>query len=170
MKDEKTKKDEYQKALGAYAEAMKDFRKGKDDKAFEALRSFIEKFPGERELVDRARLYVAICENRLKSGKEGAPLKTADDYYRAGLFKINASAYEDAQKLLDKALKLSPEAGKIHYALADLYCLTGQTEPCLEALKKAIQFDKQFRVLAQNEIDFEPLWDDKKFKVLTRIA
>jgi len=170
MKDEKTKKDEYQKSLAAYAEAMKEFRTGKDEKALDSLRSFIEKHPGERELVDRARLYIVICENRLKANKEGAPLKTAEDFYHAGVYKINQEAFEEAQKLLEKALKISPEGGKIHYALADLFCLTGQTEPCLEALKKAIQIDKHFRVLAQNEIDFEPLWDDKKFKVLTRIS
>ena len=170
MKDEKAKKDEYQKGLAAYAEAMKEFRKGKDGKALETLKTFIEKFPGERELVDRARIYVAICEARLRGDKDAAPLKTADDYYRHGIYKTNIGELEDAQKLLEKALKMSPDEGRIHYALADLHCLQGQTEPSLEYLRKAIQIDKQFRILAQNEIDFEPLWDDKKFKVITRIS
>jgi hypothetical protein len=46
----------------------------------------------------------------------------------------------------------------------------GQPEPALDYLKKAIQKDKLFSTLAQNEPDFEPLWDDKKFKLLTRLA
>ena len=54
--------------------------------------------------------------------------------------------------------------------MPDLGCLPGQTEDCLEPLKKAIQADKSFRVLAQNEPDFEPLWEDKKFKAITRIV
>jgi tetratricopeptide (TPR) repeat protein len=170
MKDEKAKKDEYQKALAVYAETMKEFRKGKDEKARDTLRAFIEKFPAERELVDRARMYVAMCEARLRGDKDAAPLKTADDCYHHGIYKTNAGDYEEAQKYLEKALKMSPDEGRIHYALADLHGLMGQTEPCLDYLRKAIQIDKQFRVLAQNEIDFEPLWDDKKFKIITRIS
>ncbi len=170
MKDEKAKKDEYQKALTAYAEAMREFRKGKDDKALETLKSFIEKFPEERELVDRARLYVAICEARLKGDKDAAPLKTAEDYYQHGIYKTNAREFEEAQKFLEKALKMSPDEGRIHYALADLHCLLGLADPSLEYLRKAIQIDKQFRILAQNEIDFESLWEDKKFKAITRIS
>ena len=170
MKDEKTKKDEYQKALAVYAEAVKDFRKGKDDKAVESLKSFIEKFPAQRELIDRAKIYIVISEARLK-GEKGAPsLKTADDYYQFGIFKTNARDFEEAQKLLEKAAKLGPEEGRIHYALADLHCLMGQTDISLDYLRQAIQQDKTFRILAQNETDFEPLWEDKKFKVITRIA
>jgi hypothetical protein len=44
-----------------------------------------------------------------------------------------------------------------------------QADPCLENLKKAIQADKFFRILAQNETDFEPLWEEKKFKLITRM-
>jgi tetratricopeptide (TPR) repeat protein len=170
MKDEKAKKDEYQKALTAYADAVKDFRKGKDEKAVESLKAFVEKYPVERELIDRARIYMAISEARLKGEKGAPPLKTADDYYQFGIYKTNARDFEEAQKLLEKAAKLSPEEGRIHYALADLHCLLGQTEVSLDYLRKAIQQDKSFRILAQNETDFEPLWEDKKFKIITRIA
>jgi tetratricopeptide (TPR) repeat protein len=170
MKDEKAKKDEYQKGLAAYAEALKEFRKGKDEKAVDSLKSFVGKFPSEIELVDRAKLYLAICEARLKGDKDAPHPKTAEDFYQYGIFKTNARDFEEAQKLLEKALKLSPEEGRIHYALADLHCLSGQTEASLEYLRKAIQLDKYFRILAQNETDFEPLWENKKFKIITRIG
>ena len=170
MKDEKARKDDYQKALSAFAEAIKEFRKQKFDKAAESLRSFIEKFPGERELTDRAKMYAAIAEEKMKEPKEAAPLKTFEDHYQYGVYKTNAGDYEEAQKALEKAQKMSPEEGRIHYALADLFCLMGQNETALEHLKKAIQIDKFFRTLAQNESDFEPLWDDKKFKLITRIV
>jgi tetratricopeptide (TPR) repeat protein len=170
VKDEKTKKDEYQKALAAYAEAIKEFRREKFDKAIETLRSFIEKFPAERELVDRARIYVAVSENRLKGKGESVALKTAEDHYQYGIYKMNAGEHDEALKLFEKAAKLEPESGKISYGLADLCCRMGQVEDCLENLKKAVQIDKSFRVLAQNEPDFEPLWEDKKFKAITRIV
>jgi tetratricopeptide (TPR) repeat protein len=170
VKDEKAKKDEYQKALTAYAEAIKEFRREKFDKAVELLRAFVDKHPVEKELVDRARIYITISEGKLKGKGEPIALKTAEDHYQYGVYKINTGEYDEAMKLLEKAAKLDPESGKVSYALADLCCLTGQTEDCLEHLKKAVQIDKSFRVLAQNEPDFEPLWEDKKFKVITRIV
>lgn len=170
VKDEKTKKDEYQKALAAFGEAIKEFRKEKYDKAAEMLQTFIEKHPSDRELVDRAKIYIAVCEERAAESKESLPLKTADDYFHFGVYKANAGDFEEAQKLLEKSQKMNPEDGKVSYALADLFCLMGQPDVCLEHLKKAIQIDKFYRILAQNETDFEPLWEDKKFKLITRIV
>jgi tetratricopeptide (TPR) repeat protein len=170
VKEDKARKDEYQKALVAYAEGIKEFRKGKFERAAELLQSFIEKFPVERELVDRAKTYLRLSLERSGEAKESVVLKDVEDYYQYGIFKTNARDYEEAQKLLEKALKLAPEEGRIHYALADLFCLMGQSDIGLEYLKKAIQIDKFFKVLAQNEADFEPLWEDKKFKLITRIV
>jgi len=170
VKEEKAKKDEYQKSLAVYAEALKEFRKEKFDKAVELLKSFVEKHPGERELVDRAKFYIKIAEERTKEAKEVVSLKTAEDYFHYGVYRMNTGDFEEAQKLLEKALKLKPDDGKIYYALADLNSLAGQTDASLEHLKKAIQIDKYFRILAQNETDFQPLWEDKKFKLITRVV
>jgi tetratricopeptide (TPR) repeat protein len=158
VKDERTKKDEYQKALTAYADAIKEFRREKFEKAIEMLKAFLERHPAEKELADRARIYIAISEGRLKGKGDPISLKTAEDHYQYGIYKMNAGEYDE------------PESGKVHYALADVSCLMGQAEESLEHLKKAVQVDKSFRVLAQNEPDFEPLWEDKKFKLITRIS
>jgi tetratricopeptide (TPR) repeat protein len=168
VKDQKAKKDEYQRALAIYGQAMKEFHKGDFDKAAESLAEFVEKYAAERELVDRARIYIDLCKNRDK--KERMALKTVDDYYFYAVYKINQRDYDGAFKLLEKALDMKGDEGKIHYLMADIHCIQGRTEEALESLKKAIQKDKYFRILAQNENDFEPLWEDKKFKVLTRVA
>jgi tetratricopeptide (TPR) repeat protein len=170
MKDEKTRKDDFQKALGVYAEAMKEFRKGRFDKAAELFRAFIDKYPGEREIADRARTYLAICAEKLKEPKETVVLKTAADYLHYAVFKTNSGEREEARKLLERALKIDAENARIHYLLAALSSRAGEFEAALESLRRAIQLDKFFRVLAQNEADFHPLWDDKKFKGLTKIA
>jgi tetratricopeptide (TPR) repeat protein len=170
VKEEKAKKDEYQKALAAYSDAMKEFRKEKFEKASEMLANFLEKYSTEKELADRAKIYIAICGERAKENREPISLKTAEDYYQHGVYKTNSGEFEEALKSLEKALKMSPDDGKIYYSMANLYCLMGQADPCLENLKKAIQADKFFRILAQNETDFEPLWEDKKFKLITRMT
>lgn len=168
MKDEKTKKDAYDKALAAYGEAVKEFRKGKTEKAKELFHSFVEKHDSEKEIVDRAKMYLEIIQEK---GKKGSlPLKTSDDYLFASVYKINQGNYEDALKLLEKALEAGEEEGRTYYLMANAYIHLRKTEEALENLKKAFQKDKFYRIMAQNEIDFEPLWEDKKFKLIMRMA
>lgn len=168
MKDLKLKKDEYQKALAAYGQAMKEFHKGDFDKAADSLTDFIEKYPAERELIDRARIYSELCRNRDK--KERMSLKTVDDYYFYAVYKINQGDHEGALKLLEKALDMKADEGRIQYLMADIHSVLGRIDEALEALKKAVLKDKHYRILAQNEIDFEPLWEDKRFKALFRAS
>jgi tetratricopeptide (TPR) repeat protein len=168
VKEEKAKKDSYERALSAYGEAMKEFHKGKLEKAQELLKSFLEKYDMEKELVDRAKIYLEITQEKGK--KAVIPLKTLDDYFYYGVYKMNTGDYEEALKLLEKALEMKEEEGRIYYLMADVFVLMGKTEEALESLKKAVQKDKFFRILAQNETDFEPLWEDKKFKLITRMS
>jgi len=168
LSEQKAKKDEYQKALAAFGLAMKDFHKGVLDKAATELKAFIEKFPEEHELVDRAQIYLSIAQKRPR--KETVHLKDLEDHFNYAVFKVNSGDREGALKLLEKALEFKKDEVKVHYLIADVLCLLGRADECLEALKKAIQKDKLFAVLAQNESDFESLWEDKRFKVLTRIS
>jgi tetratricopeptide (TPR) repeat protein len=164
----KVKKNDYQKALKAYSQAMKVFRREDFKRASELLQAFIKKYPAEKELVDRSQIYLSICEKRQK--KERVELKTFDDYYQHSVYTVNQGDYEEALKFLDKARQMKPKEGKILYLMADAYCLMGKKEKCLEHLKKAIQIDKDFSTLAQNESDFEELREDKKFKLITRMT
>ncbi len=168
MKEDKTKKDSYEKALSAYGEAMKEFHKGKLDKARELLNSFLEKYDTEKELVDRAKLYLQIT--REKGKKETISLKSEDDYFQYAVYKINSGDYEDALKLLEKAMGMTENEARINYLMANALVHQGKPEEALECLKKAFQKDKFYRILAQNEVDFEPLWEDKKFKLLVRMT
>ncbi len=165
---DKIKKDEYEKALSAYSQAMKPFHKGDYKKANELLKAFLDKHMSEIELVDRAKIYLTICGEQ--QSKEKVQLKTFEDYYQHGVFKTNQEDYAEALKLLEKAREMKPKEGKILYLMAGTYCLKGENEKCFELLKNAIQLDKYFSILARNERDFESLWEDKKFKLITRMV
>jgi Flp pilus assembly protein TadD len=162
------KKDDYQKALSLYSQGIKDFRRRDLEKAVSSFESLIEKFPEEHELVDRARVYLTICQQSQK--KESVDLKTVEDYLFYAQLKINQADYEGALKLLEKALEFKKEEARIYYLMAIACVQSNRPEESLEALKKAIQKDKSLAVLAQNETDFEPLWEDKRFKVLVKLS
>lgn len=165
---EKLKKDIYEKMLDAYGQAIKAFRKGDCARAKELFKAFLEKYNTEKELVDRVQIYLALCENREK--KESIPLKTFEDYYEYAMYKHNQGEHDQAIKLLEKAKTKKPKEGKVPYLMALTYSQMGESEKCLESLKAAIQKDKFFGTLAQNESGFEPLWKDKKFKIITKMG
>ncbi|OGD12216.1 MAG: hypothetical protein A2Y86_06905, partial [Candidatus Aminicenantes bacterium RBG_13_62_12] len=164
MKDEK--KDEYQRALAAFGESVKAFRQGKNDRAEELLQAFMEKHGAERELVDRARTYLKIIRERVGKPGERLTARTDEDYYLFGVYKMNMGDLEGAQKMLEKAREAKPKDGRTYYLLAALACLTGDQDASLEHLKKAVQLDKYYAILAQNEADFLPLREDKRFKAV----
>lgn len=168
MVDRKTQKDDYQKALTVFGQAVKEFHKGDLEKAAELFRTVIEKHASEPEVVDRARAYLAIAQKRQK--KENVQLKTFEDYSLYGVIRLNQGEYDVAIKALEKALDFKTDDGRIYYLLADALMLKGDTDAALDALKKAIQKDKIYSTLAQNETDFQRVWDDKKFKLIIRIV
>jgi tetratricopeptide (TPR) repeat protein len=168
VREQRSKKDEYQKALAAFSLAVKDFQKGDSDKAVAAFKDFIEKFPADKEIVDRARAYLAIAQKRPR--KEAPAPKGFNEHYHMAVAKINQKDYAAALKALDKALEFKEQEGLVYYLQADAHCLMGQADESLELLKKAVQKDRNFAILAQNEPDFEPLWEDKKFKLITKLV
>lgn len=165
---EPKKKDDYQKALALYNQGIKDFRKNDYDKALVSFKELIANYPEEHELVDRARVYISICERGSK--KESISPRNIEDYLFYAQMRINQGDYQGALKLLEKALELKREEARVHYLMATAYVQAGQVEEGLEALKKALQKDKSLAVMAQNEPDFESIWEDKRFKVLVKLS
>ncbi|MCP2597353.1 tetratricopeptide repeat protein, partial [Candidatus Aminicenantes bacterium AC-335-G13] len=80
----------------------------------------------------------------------------------------NLGNYEKAMELLKEAQKKDPKEGKVYYALADVSAQMGDNKLALDFLKKAIELDSFFKILAQNEVDFEPLKENKEFQELVK--
>jgi tetratricopeptide (TPR) repeat protein len=165
---EKKKIDNYEKAISSFGEAVKWFRKGNCEKAVELFNALIEKHASEKELVDRAHTYMEICQ-KVKNEKT-IVLKTFDDFYENGVFLMNAGSFEEALKVFEKAVEQNPDHAKILFLMAAIYQSMGDTDQSLEFLKKSIQKDKYFKILALNDSDFESLREDKKFKIITKLA
>jgi len=152
----------YQKALSSFSKAMKYFRKNDFDKAKQALENFIKDFNEEKELIDRAKIYLNIIEERSKG--DSIPVKSFEDCYQLGIFRLNQGRYEEAIDLFKKANKKKADQGKVYYAIADTYCLMGDKDKCLSNLKKAVELDEFYGILARNEADFDVFKEDEEFK------
>lgn len=160
----KTSIKDYQKALSSFSKAMKYFHKGDFDKAKPALEDFIKSHSEEKELLDRARLYLDIIQAR--GEKESIPLKSFDDYYQQGIFLLNQGRYEEALDLFKKANKKKAKQAKVYYALASAFCLMDDKDKCIANLRKAKELDEFYGILAQNETDFDVFREDEEFNSL----
>lgn len=117
-----------------------------------------------RDLAERARVYLSICEQRLSHTQ--LQLKTAEDHYNYAVGLANRGEAEEAEQHFLKALKLSPNADYIYYALATIYALRNDVDGALENLLKAIELNERNRFQAQNDADFAILLEDPRFTEL----
>ncbi|MCJ7679349.1 MAG: hypothetical protein MUP70_01355, partial [Candidatus Aminicenantes bacterium] len=87
-KKKKQQQTDFEKSMSQYEQAMRIFHKGDFGKAEELLAAFVANESHERELFDRAQIYLVIC--RGKKDKTSLLLKTFDDYFNAGVYNINS--------------------------------------------------------------------------------
>lgn len=152
-----------QAQLKVYDEALALFHQQKFARAKQELEKVLE--GPSKELADRARMHLKIAEQRMKPSAEQNP-KTADEHYQRGVAMMNVGRWDDARESLQKALRASPKADYIHYALAALDCLTGEADSALANLKVAIELRSENRYHARNDEDFAFLQDDPRFTEL----
>jgi tetratricopeptide (TPR) repeat protein len=149
--------------------ARKDFDRGaaalQKKKFEEAERNFqdlIEKYADEKELVDRARVYLAICERQKKARPA---LTEAEDFYYAAVLEKNRGNVPEAIEHLKHAWKKNG-GGRVDFLLACCYAQSGDPGTALEHLKKAIDEDQRHRILARHDSDFDPVRDSPEFQEL----
>ncbi|HKD12043.1 MAG TPA: tetratricopeptide repeat protein [Thermoanaerobaculia bacterium] len=150
--------------------ARKDFDRGvaalqkkKIDEAEHNFLDLIQKYPEEKELVDRARVYLAVCE-RQKAAARTAPTEPEDSYYTALLEKNRGNVAEAIEHAKRAAKKNG--GGRVDFLLACCYAQTGEIETALEHLRKAIEEDGRHRILARHDRDFDPVRDAPAFQEL----
>ena len=159
------------KELSRLAEnARKEFDRGvaalqkkKLDEAERHFQDLLQKYPDEKELGDRARVYLAVCERRKAAAS--ASLTEPEDFYYAGLLAKNRGQVVEAIEHLKRAARKNG-GGKVDFLLACCYAQNGDRDTALEHLKRAIEEDQRNRILARHDSDFDPVRDTPEFQEL----
>ena len=128
----------------------------------EALRHVIERYPDERELLERARLYLKVCERELEP-KEPAP-KTPDEWVYAGTVALNAGDEATAQRHVQRAITDDPRHDHARYMMAVIASRRRDTVAALEHLRHAVSLNPENRSLARQDPELESRRDDATFK------
>ncbi len=160
----------YSKFLAHYQRGMEKFHKRDYQQAIEIFQSLIDKIDKAENFshfVDRANIYIRICNTHLQ--QEKIKLSNAEDYYLWGVYQCNEGNFEEALKHLQQALKLKAEDDRILYLLASTYILMEEKEHALKYLESAIEINNKNRIYARHDSSFQTLIGDDDFEHLTMI-
>lgn len=151
-----------QKQLAAFESAMRLFHARHLQQASDLFQQAVD--GPERDVAQRARLHIAMCERRLR--QEAPALRSADDYYNYAVALINTRKLAEARQHLERALEIAPGADHIHYALALAQALGGDLASAHENLRRAIEIEPRNRIMARQDADFAPLAGQPPFDAL----
>lgn len=151
----------YHEAVSMYERGLQALQRHDFATAAAALRNVIELFPDERELLERAGLYLKVCEREL-TPKE--PLRSTDDQVYAATVALNAGDDGSAVQQLQRALVQDPMHHQAHYMMAVAMARRQAWTSALEHLRQAIARNPENRALARQDPDFEQLRNMEGFR------
>ena len=146
-----------------YDRGVAALQRRKLDEAERHFADLIQKYPEEKELVDRSRVYLAACERQKLAAR--STLSEPEDFYYAAVLEKNRGNVEEAIEHLKRAARKNG-GGKVDFLLACCYAQRGEPGSALEYLKRAIGEDQRNRILARHDRDFDPVRDSPEFQEL----
>lgn len=129
------------------------------------FRGLLDEYPKERAILDRARVYLDLCERELRKAS-GTPA-SLEERMTAATAALNNDDEREAERLARSVL--AEEAGNelALYLLAALEARRGMTEEALTLLSQAIALSPDAGALARHDDDFSVLHDTEAFRELT---
>jgi tetratricopeptide (TPR) repeat protein len=156
------RKPTYHEAVAMYERGLQALQRRDFAAAASSLRTVIERYPDERELLERARLYLKVCERELEP-KEPTP-KTADEWVYAATVAQNSGDETTALRHLQRALSEDARHDHAHYLMAAAMAQRGDPATALEHLRRAVALNPENRSRARQDSDFDVLRDDPGFR------
>jgi len=139
------------------------------EKAMRCFEDLVAEHTEEPEIQERAKVLLHACGKKIQE-KGRTVLRSADDHYNVGIADLNRRELDSAIDHLQHALKLTPKAEHILYALGTANALKGNRDQALEYLKQSIHYRGENRFLAARDSDFESLQEDPDFRQLITLS
>ena len=152
----------YFEAVALYERGLEALQKHDFQGASGLFESVLRQYPEEKELHERVRLYLNICE-RQATPKESAP-QTQEERLYAATLAINGGRYDQAIANLRLVRDEDPDNDHALYMLAVAHAQRGEPAEAIAHLERAIALNPENRGLAKSDPDLEPLRGDDAFR------
>ncbi len=155
---------ELSQAHRLFDRGMEHFHRREMEAAATAFGELVDLHPDERELIDRARTYLAVARNGKKEREK--PLHDVVEIYHAAVFEKNRGDCRKAIELVASANGAPDVDGRLCYLAACCNALLGRPAEALDALARAIEISGQNRIQARLEADLASLKGEPRFEAL----
>jgi len=135
---------------------QKEFKKARSE-----LKSLLESFPSESEILARARSYLQICERDETVHRR--PVLGNEQLYTLGVMEHNRGDFEKAVAYFRNALDKNQTSDHVYYSLAASLAMKGESAEAIRNLRQAVELNEDNRIYAKNDSDFAPLHGQKEF-------
>ena len=152
----------YVEAVALYERGLEALQRHDFVGAATLFEAVLRKYPEEKELHERVRLYLNICQRQATS-KETAP-QTLEERLYAATLAINGGRYDQALANLRLVRDEDPDNDHALYMLAVAHAQRGEPAEAIAHLERAIALNPENRALAKSDPDLEPLRGDDAFR------
>jgi tetratricopeptide (TPR) repeat protein len=149
-------------AVALYERGLETLQRHEYGAAASLLESVLRLYPEEKELHERVRLYLNICQ-RQATPRESSP-QTVDERLYAATLAINGGQYDQAIAHLRLVRDEDPDNDHALYMLAVAHAQRDEHAEAIAHLERAIALNPENRALARTDLDLEPLRDDDSFR------
>jgi tetratricopeptide (TPR) repeat protein len=152
----------YFEAVAIYERGLETLQRHDYQAAAELFESVLRKYPEEKELHERVRLYLSICR-RQATPAEAVP-QSVDERLYASTLALNGGQYDQAIVHLRLVRDEDPDNDHALYMLAVAHAQRGEHAEAVAHLERAIALNPENRALARHDPDLEPLRADDAFR------
>jgi len=152
----------YFEAVSVYEKGLEALQRHDYHAAVELLESILRLYPEEKELHERVRLYLNICQ-RHEAPPEAIP-QTLDERLYASTLALNGGRYDEAISQLRLVRDEDPDNDHALYMLAVAHAQRGEHAEAIAHLERAITLNPENRALARRDPDLEVLREDEAFR------
>ncbi len=152
----------YPEAVALYERGVEALQRHAYGEAASLFESVLRKYPDEKELHERVRLYLNICQ-RQSARQEPTP-QTIEERLFAATLAINGGQYDQAIAHLRLVRDEDPDNDHALYMLAVAHAQRDEPAEAVAHLERAIALNPENRGLARTDPDLDPLRDDDAFR------
>lgn len=156
------RKPGFYEAVAIYERGVQALQRHDFQGAAELFRAVIQRYPEERELLERAHLYLRVCER--ETARQAPPPQSSGDHVYAATVALNAGDHASALSHLQRAISADAGNDHAHYIMAVALTARGRRDEAIEHLRRAVALNPENRAQARQDPDLEALRDHGGFR------
>jgi tetratricopeptide (TPR) repeat protein len=152
----------YVEAVALYERGLEQLQRHDYHGAAALFESVLKQYGEEKELHERVKLYLNICQRQALSSAS-AP-HTIEERLYASTLALNGGRYDEAISHLRLVRDEDPDNDHALYMLAVAHAQRGEFAEAVAHVERAIAINPENRALARTDPDLDPVREDEAFR------